>query len=743
MIDAPNSEPGGGALAQSGAETFVTKLIFAGGRVHEIEPDREGRRRWSFSCPLDGHAHADANPSGALTEADDGRALVYCWTHGAAYAEIADAIGFRPSASSARSTNGAGPTRAPKRRPGLLDLPGMRELNDAADRLRDRSDVMNRLCVERAWAHETIADLWLGLDLDGRITIPYRSAVAGDARRPFTVERWAAPWDRPANVPNYPKTLAEPGRGRWPYLPLPGGPGAPALDPDEITLLVEGAPDAIAITSLGLQAAALPSARVEPEWVAYLVGNGARQVAVALDGDDAGRAASAKAVELLRAAGAEAWAVDLGDGIDATEFIIARTNDRVAARDDLVALVESSKTAPETAPDDRAGTISTGRSLRLTTASSVRPSEARFLDPERMIPLGALTMLVGDPGLGKSTLACRVAAHVSRGAGAYRGGSVLFVSAEDSIAATLVPRLMAERADLDRIAFVEAFSEGSPDGLRLPDDVRLLAERIEETGATYVIIDPLSAHLAADVNGHRDQDVRRALAPLAQVADEHGCAIEVVAHLNKNQGANALYRVGGSIGSVGAARSVRLLAQHPELENDDVALADAATLRVLTHIKCNVAPLAGSSTYRVEPAEIENGAATIATSRLTYVGTSELRASDLLDPPKPRRRTAQDDAADFLRAALGDGGVHDSAEIKAQAADARISTRTLQRALAHARVQVFDTPTTPRKTLWRVAPVAPSSSCATPAGPGWRDCEKPVGKGFSSRLFPVAPEGSP
>jgi len=41
------------------------------------------------------------------------------------------------------------------------------------------------------------------------------------------------------------------------------------------------------------------------------------------------------------------------------------------------------------------------------------------------------------------------------------------------------------------------------------------------------------------------------------------CAILVVAHLNKAMGANPLYRVGGSIGLTGAARSVMLFGRDP------------------------------------------------------------------------------------------------------------------------------------------------------------------------------------
>ena len=55
------------------------------------------------------------------------------------------------------------------------------------------------------------------------------------------------------------------------------------------------------------------------------------------------------------------------------------------------------------------------------------------------------------------------------------------------------------------------------------------------------------AFLGEGVNAHRDQDVRRALAPMAKMAERTGAAVLVIRHLNKAPGGNALYRGGGSI----------------------------------------------------------------------------------------------------------------------------------------------------------------------------------------------------
>jgi RecA-family ATPase len=162
------------------------------------------------------------------------------------------------------------------------------------------------------------------------------------------------------------------------------------------------------------------------------------------------------------------------------------------------------------------------------------------------IPLGTLTLLDGDPGLGKSLLALDLVARVTRGAampdgdaggpegavdgagggaeGAVEGGAVL-LSAEDDLAATVRPRLRAAGADLQRVLAVQtvltydtATGQEVERGFALPGDSPLLEAAIGEVEAKLVVIDPLMAYLDGRVNSWRDQDVRAALAPLARLA---------------------------------------------------------------------------------------------------------------------------------------------------------------------------------------------------------------------------------
>ena len=78
-----------------------------------------------------------------------------------------------------------------------------------------------------------------------------------------------------------------------------------------------------------------------------------------------------------------------------------------------------------------------------------------------------------------------------------------------------------------------------------------------------MVVDPLMAFLSGDTNSHKDQDVRRALAPLASVAQRTGAAVLIVRHLNKAGGGNTPYRGGGSLGIIGAARAGLVVAEDP------------------------------------------------------------------------------------------------------------------------------------------------------------------------------------
>lgn len=299
-------------------------------------------------------------------------------------------------------------------------------------------------------------------------------------------------------------------------------------------------------------------------------------------------------------------------------------------------------------------------------ASEVEPEDVQWRSRARLAA-GKLTDLTGNPGFGKSTLTLDWAAKYTRGWPLPDGDphppqGVVLLSAEDGAADTIRPRLEAAGADLDRVAIMTTKADGSLPSIRA--DIALIEAWIREVGAGLVVIDPLMAYLGHDINAHRDQDVRRALAPLALMAQRTNCALVTVRHLNKSEGANALYRGGGSIGIVGAARIGLLLAPDP----------DDREARVLAPTKSNLARLPASLQFRLVSASGTDVA------RIQYEGISPYTADDLVAAGRPPSRGSQrDQAVALLRQALA-GGPRSAVEVKELAAAAGVTEATLRRA---------------------------------------------------------------
>lgn len=306
----------------------------------------------------------------------------------------------------------------------------------------------------------------------------------------------------------------------------------------------------------------------------------------------------------------------------------------------------------------------------LVELADVEPEEVRWLWPAR-IPLGKLTLLDGDPDVGKSTLALDLAARLSRLAPMPDGsepeledprGTVL-LTAEDGLGDTVRPRLDAAGADVTRVARLATVDVGDAERIPTVEDLGPIHDAIEQKDAALLVLDPLTAFMGQDVNTHRDADVRAALAGLADLADATGVTVLAIRHLNKSRGSHPLYRGGGSIGLIAAARSGLLAARDPQ--------DPEGPGRVLAVTKCNLAARPSALSYRLEP--------TAGTVRVQWEGETEHAASELLDRPTGEERTAREEAAHFLQEELA-AGARPVSELKNAAETAGLSWRTVRRA---------------------------------------------------------------
>jgi len=174
----------------------------------------------------------------------------------------------------------------------------------------------------------------------------------------------------------------------------------------------------------------------------------------------------------------------------------------------------------------RAGGISARRQPVMVRMSDVEPQDVEWLWPGR-IAVGKLTLLAGDPGLGKSFVSLDIASRVSLGSPwpDSRGhfapeGSTVLLSAEDDEADTIRPRLDSAQARCDRISRLAAIKDGSKENtFDLERDIPALEMAVDLLGdCRLVIIDPISSYIVQNADSHKNSDVRRILAPLAQFA---------------------------------------------------------------------------------------------------------------------------------------------------------------------------------------------------------------------------------
>ncbi|HXF73001.1 MAG TPA: AAA family ATPase [Actinomycetota bacterium] len=314
---------------------------------------------------------------------------------------------------------------------------------------------------------------------------------------------------------------------------------------------------------------------------------------------------------------------------------------------------------------------------RLTPAARIRSVRVRWAWALR-VPLGAVTVLAGDPGLGKSTITMELAARWSRGQaeGDLLGTPVpvAIATAEDNWATTVRPRLEAAGADLDLVLRLEMDrADGSGDPT-FPDDLPEVERALAARAVRVVIVDPFVAHLPPSVNSWRDQDVRRALAPLRRLAEGLDAAVVGVLHLNKRETGALVARVSGSIGMPAAARSLLVVAPDPE--------DPSGSTRLLAHGKSNLGPEAPAKRFRIEGrwAKGPDGE-DIATSGIAWCGEVRVNKADLLSADGHEDRTARREAAGFLRELLAEGPVP-AEEVKREAAAAGIAWATVRRAKA-------------------------------------------------------------
>lgn len=321
-------------------------------------------------------------------------------------------------------------------------------------------------------------------------------------------------------------------------------------------------------------------------------------------------------------------------------------------------------------------------SLNTRCLADVEAKPVLWLWPGR-IARGKLTIIAGNPDLGKSQITASIAAIVTRGGcwpvgrQSCERGNVLFLNAEDDPADTLRPRLEVAGADLSRVHIVDGVTLGRlGDGSRTIrsftlQDVRALGSKLAElSDVAAVVIDPISAYLG-DIDSHKNADVRSILTPLSELAAHYDTAIIGISHLSKATGTPALMRVIGSLAFVAAARAAYLVTADPQ---------DKAR-RLFLPMKNNLAPDTAGLAFRIEGVTVSSAAGPLATSRVCWEPDPVCITADeaMQADNAPASTSALEEATEWLRENLARGPVAAEEMFKRADADG-IAEKTLRRA---------------------------------------------------------------
>jgi putative DNA primase/helicase len=496
--------------------------------------------------------------------------------------------------------------------------------------------------------------------------------AVGNGQQCLRVDQNAKPLSSPTSIgePDAPprNAIVEPRSVAQHVAPLTSDP----VPDQQVAAAIPEQQEVVAEAEANAVTAERDNGRLYGRRAARILSNGRRDVALA--SSDAKKAVYQEVVRSISQAVADQW---LPKAVMADWLMdIARAHGSFGLNSDQLQQLMSDAAAEVRVPKKPAAPGPLKRRLITHRASDLQPEKLVWVWPGR-IPEGKLVLLGGPPGLGKSQLTAFMSAIVSNGGhwpcgeGSTIPGDVIFMSAEDGVQDTIIPRLMAAGADRERVHIVSAATK--PDGsgrktFSLKTDVDLLEDMAKKIGSVrLIIVDPISAYMGGS-DGNGNVETREVLEPLAEMANRLRIAVVAVTHLNKGGGGgnrSALNRFAGSIAFVAAARAAFAVIEDPE---DDER-------RFLLQAKNNLGKKCKGLAFRLEQRLIGDD---VVSSNVMFEGdhVSEsideaLTASENRGSKKGEAGGGKEDVSQFLKDILSAGPV-DVLEVERQARSAAL-----------------------------------------------------------------------
>jgi len=312
--------------------------------------------------------------------------------------------------------------------------------------------------------------------------------------------------------------------------------------------------------------------------------------------------------------------------------------------------------------------------------SESRPQQVKYVMQDR-IPMGMLTVFIGNPGDGKTFLGIEIACRVSKGeplpgaSKALVSGSTIFVSAENPLDYVLAPRAIACRGDLRKLIHIPAVMDklGEIQIFDVTKHIPVLEEELKKNpDVKQIIVDPIVSHLGNKIDTRDQLQVRRAMDALSNFAEKYGVAVIAIMHLNKSQIPNIVYRASGSIQFIAAAKAAWWIVKDPR--DPDGAR------RLFLPVKTNLSPDRSGLAFRIEPELITYERKKISTGKVVFEdGVVEVNAADIIAPENLQNNSLVGQAMRFVKDFLGEGP-KSTVELEARGEELGFSKSLLKKA---------------------------------------------------------------
>lgn len=334
-----------------------------------------------------------------------------------------------------------------------------------------------------------------------------------------------------------------------------------------------------------------------------------------------------------------------------------------------------------------------------------------FMD--QIFPIGEVSLIAGEPGVGKSTFLMKLVALSTRGhefkAGIFnmlvKKGNVVILSLEDKAESILKPRIIAAGGDEEHFYIIEGEKTTDISGIEYEDAIRFdrdlgrLNKTLEIIGnVSLIVIDPITGYLG-EIDDKKNNEVRRLISKLTAIARLHKCAVLLNTHLAKNNGnknTKASHRVLGSVAYLAAPRAVYIVDRH-EL--------DPNKKRKVIPVKNNYGDDKNGFAYEIELIHVDNH---LPITKINLLAEQVIgNANEIMEDEDIKFEKTEEGRARVFLFNFLKNGYKPSNEVKQKAKEYDISERTLARVRQQLNVVVEQSKINKRQTVWYLSDQSP------------------------------------